>query len=110
MMTQVQPKRIYVDVDDVVSMTTITYPAIVQEQFGKIVAFESLACFDLKTSFDLTENEFHYLFDLIHEPKLLLGFKVMAGARETLEAWADQGHFIEIVTGRPVSVRYLSGR
>jgi len=101
-------KRIYIDVDDVLSMTTITYPGIVQEQFGKKVSFESLTCFDLMTSFDLVQDEFNHLFDLIHQPDLLLSFEIMAGAKQTLQVWSAMGYVIEIVTGRPESAREVT--
>lgn len=98
-----QPKKIYVDVDDVVSETTETYIRIVEEEFGKTVAFDALTTFDLRVSFQLTDNEFHYFFDRVHMPEILLSYAPVAGAVETLARWKDQGHCIEIVTGRPTS-------
>ncbi|WP_035237972.1 5' nucleotidase, NT5C type [Desulfobacter vibrioformis] len=104
-MNAFQPKTIYVDVDDVVSRTTETYPAVVAQQFGKTVSFEDLTGFDLKFCFQLTDNEFQYFFDLVHQPDFLLGFKPVDGAVQTLKAWADMGHVIDIVTGRPTSAQ-----
>ncbi|MCG8636619.1 MAG: bifunctional metallophosphatase/5'-nucleotidase [Desulfobacterales bacterium] len=98
-------KRIYVDVDDVVSRTTETYTRIVREEFGRTVPFENLTTFDLRASFQLTDNEFHYFFDLVHQHDLLLGFAPVDGAIDVLNAWSGQGHCIEIVTGRPTSAR-----
>ncbi len=104
-MTVDRPKKIYIDVDDVVSKTTETYTRIVKEEFGRTVPFENLTSFDLRVSFQLTDNEFHYFFDLVHQPDLLLGFAPVDGAVDVLTAWADQGHCIDIVTGRPTSAR-----
>jgi uncharacterized HAD superfamily protein len=101
-------KKIYVDVDDVVSKTTDTYASIVEQEFGKQVLFEEILTFDLRVSFGLTENEFHYFFDLIHQPDHLLGFDVVEGAVDVLVAWARAGHCIEIVTGRPTSALEVS--
>lgn len=104
-MTGFQAKTIYVDVDDVVSRTTETYPDVVAQEFGKTVSFEDLTGFDLKHCFQLTDNEFQYFFDLVHQSDFLLGFEPVEGAVETLKAWADMGHIIDIVTGRPTSAQ-----
>lgn len=98
-------KRIYVDVDDVISKTTETYIRIAEEEFGKKVGFEELVTFNLQTSFGLTENEYHYFFDRVHQPDLLLGFEPVDGAVDAITAWAEQGYGINIVTGRPTSAR-----
>ena len=107
-MANVSSKKIYVDVDDVVSKTTDTYVDIVEQEFGKQVAFEDIVTFDLRASFGLTDNEFHYFFDLIHQPDLLLGFEPVEGSVEALVNWALAGHCIEIVTGRPTSALDVS--
>ncbi len=99
----VQPKTIYVDMDDVVSITTETYPDVIEQEFGKIVSFDDLTCFDLKTCFNLTDAEFRYFFGLVHQPDFLLGFKPVSGAVQSLQAWVEAGHTIDIVTGRPTS-------
>ena len=49
-------RRIYVDVDDVISKTTDTYAGIIAREFGKHVRFEDVVTFDLKESFGLTDN------------------------------------------------------
>lgn len=98
-------KRIYVDVDDVVSKTTETYTSVIEQEFGRTVSFDELTTFDLRVSFQLTDNEFHYFFDLVHQPDFLLGFDPVDGAVEALKAWAGQGHSIDIVTGRPTSAK-----
>ena len=95
------PMRIYVDVDDVLSKTTDTYAGVVEREFGKTTAYENLVTFDLRKSFDLTQAEFEHFFSLVHTPDVLLGYGVVEESVETLVAWADQGHVIEIVTGRP---------
>ncbi|WDP90223.1 MAG: bifunctional metallophosphatase/5'-nucleotidase [Desulfobacter sp.] len=107
-MNRSRVKKIYVDVDDVVSRTTETYPRIVASEFGKTVSFDDLTTFDLRASFQLTDNEFHYFFDRVHQEELLISFDPVAGAVEGLRAWAEQGHAIDIVTGRPTSAREVT--
>ncbi len=99
--TGVRGKRIYVDVDDVLSMTTDTYAGVVEREFGKRVSYGDLTTFDLMASFGLTQGEFEYFFQLVHTPEVLMGYQVVEGCVQILSAWADQGHFIDIVTGRP---------
>ena len=41
----------------------------------------------------------------VHDPDLLLSYEPVEGAREALTAWAEKGHTIDIVTGRPTSAR-----
>ena len=101
-------KHIYIDMDDVVSKTTDTYAGIVAREFGKQVLFEQIVTFDLRASFGLTENEFHYFFDLIHQPDHLLGFEAVEGSVDALLNWSHAGHCIEIVTGRPTSALEVS--
>jgi len=101
-------KRIYVDLDDVISRTTDTYSAVMEQEFGRQVRFEDLTCFDLKVSFQLTEKEYRHFFDRIHQPDMLMGFDPVPGAKEMLARWSDAGHRVDIVTGRPPSARQAS--
>lgn len=94
--------------DDVISKTTETYIRIAKEEFGKDVRFEDLNSFDLKASFGLTQNQFHYFFDLVHLPDRLAGYDVVDGAVSVLADWKAQGHIIEIVTGRPTSAKEVT--
>ncbi|MFO7913186.1 MAG: bifunctional metallophosphatase/5'-nucleotidase [Desulfotignum sp.] len=107
-MNSVCGKRIYVDMDDVLSRTTDTYAQIIAQEFGKQARFEDLVSFDLKKSFGLTETEFHHFFDLVHQPEVLLSYEPVAGALSVLSRWAEQGHHIDIVTGRPFSAKEAS--
>lgn len=101
-------KRIYVDLDDVISRTTDTYSAIIEQEFGRQVRFEDLTCFDLKVSFKLTDREYHHFFDRIHQPDILMNFDPVPGAKEMMARWTDAGHGVDIVTGRPPSARETS--
>jgi len=101
-------KRIYVDLDDVISRTTDTYSAVIEQEFGKQVRFEDLTCFDLKVSFELTDREYRHFFELIHQPEVLMGFEPVSGAGKMLARWIDAGHRVDIVTGRPPAAREAS--
>ncbi|MGM0394013.1 MAG: 5' nucleotidase, NT5C type [Thermodesulfobacteriota bacterium] len=101
-------KRIYVDLDDVISRTTDTYSAVIEQEFGRQVRFEDLTCFDLKVSFQLTDREYRHFFDRIHQPDILMNFDPVFGAKEMLARWIDAGHRVDIVTGRPPSARDVS--
>ncbi|MDZ7666473.1 MAG: bifunctional metallophosphatase/5'-nucleotidase [Desulfotignum sp.] len=101
-------KRIYVDLDDVISRTTDTYSAVIEQEFGRQVRFEDLTCFDLKVSFQLTDREYRHFFERIHQPDMLMGFDPVPGAKEMMARWIDAGHRVDIVTGRPPSARDVS--
>jgi uncharacterized HAD superfamily protein len=101
-------KRIYVDLDDVISRTTDTYGAVIEQEFGRQVRFEDLTCFDLKVSFKLTDREYRHFFEKIHQPDMLMGFDPVPGAGKMLACWIDAGHRVDIVTGRPPSAREAS--
>jgi uncharacterized HAD superfamily protein len=91
---------IYVDLDDVLTDTTKTFIEVLQHEFGKIVAFEDILSFDLKISFDLTENEYTRFFQMVHQPEVILTFAPIAGAIDVLSEWSKRGYQISIVTGR----------
>jgi uncharacterized HAD superfamily protein len=101
-------KRIYVDLDDVISRTTDTYSAVIEQEFGRQVRFEDLTCFDLKVSFKLTDREYQHFFERIHQPDMLMGFDPVTGAKEVLSRWIETGNRVDIVTGRPPSARDAS--
>jgi len=101
-------KRIYVDLDDVISRTTDTYSQVIEQEFGRQFRFEDLTCFDLKVSFQLTDEEYRHFFDRIHQPDILMNFDPVFGAKEMLARWIEAGHRVDIVTGRPPSARDVS--
>ncbi len=94
-------KRIYVDFDDVLCETARVLAKVIAREFGKIIPYEEITSFDLTESFALNDAESQRLFDLFHDPNILLGITPIDGAAETLREWQATGHFIHIVTGRP---------
>ena len=92
---------VFIDMDDVLAETTRTYPGLVEREFGISATYEGIASFDLSDSFGLTQHQLDHLFEVVHSPDILMGFRPVPGARETLAHWQSLGYPIAIVTGRP---------
>jgi uncharacterized HAD superfamily protein len=103
-----EPRRIYVDFDDVLCATALGFLDILEREFGKTIAFEEISDFDLGRSFDLDAMELERFFGLVHEDKALEGFAPLEGALEVLDDWKAAGYEIEVVTGRPANTRRAS--
>ena len=98
-------KTIYIDMDDVLVESMQTYLRVMEEYFGRTVAFESVQQFDLRVSFGLSDEEYEQFFERVHQEQVLLNLEPMAGARDVIAAWKQQGWRIEVVTGR-ISAAY----
>jgi uncharacterized HAD superfamily protein len=94
---------IYVDIDDVLADTSGSLINIAEKQFQKQVPFEELTCFDLKISFDLTQEEYELFLNLAHEPDIILGLEPYSDAIDAVKRWIASGNDICIVTGRPTT-------
>ncbi len=94
---------IYVDMDDVIASTVKALIDIAKREFGKTVTYEQITDFDLKKSFQLSQNEYDHLFEVVHRPKEILNMEVIDGAIEILNSWSSKGYPISIVTGRLTS-------
>lgn len=101
-------RAIYVDLDDVICNTTENFTKIAQQEFGKIVQYESITSFDLQRSFQLTASEYEHFFNIIHRPATLMGFKPVDHAISILTQWEELGYHVDVVTGRPASTRDIS--
>ncbi len=100
--------RVYVDFDDVLCETARTLAGVVKRRFGKEVPFERIHSFDLKRSFNLTDEETAYLVALFHDDGLLGSVDPVPGALEGLKTWSDAGWRVWIVTGRPPDTYHVS--
>ena len=100
--------RVYVDFDDVLCETAMAFIPIVAERFGKQVQFNDIHSFDLSVSFQLEAAQVDLLMELMHDHDTLAAFVPIAGARETMQSWCDDGLSIEVVTGRPPSTYEVS--
>jgi uncharacterized HAD superfamily protein len=94
---------IYVDFDDVLSDTTSAFLKILKLEFGKSVNFEDISSFDLKVSFNLSDKEYEYFFERVHQAEVIMAFPPIEGAIGALEEWIRLGYQIAIVTGRLTS-------
>lgn len=93
--------RIYIDFDDVISETARTICQILKNLYGKTVAYGDLFAFDLMTSFNVTKEEIDVIFRAAHSPEWILSYPETPFAGEVIREWIKEGHFIQIVTGRP---------
>ena len=94
---------IYVDIDDVLADTSQELIDLAENAFGKKVAFNDLRSFDLKVSFDLTQEEYDHFLEMAHEPDEILGLQPFPEAIDAVRHWMATGHEICIVTGRPTT-------
>lgn len=93
-------KTVYVDMDDVLTDSTEAFLAVLEQDFGKKVAFDEIFDFDLKKSFHLTDGEYERFFSAIHQPDIILDFKPIQDSIQVLKAWRKSGFRIVVVTGR----------
>lgn len=95
------PKRVYVDLDDVICETGTDLLALLEEHFGKRVELEDVTTWDLGISLGLDQDELRHFMHLAHEPAVLQSHRTRPGAVERLAAWSSVGVEVWIVTGRP---------
>lgn len=95
--------KIYVDFDDCLCETARAFTLIVERLFRKKVPYEEVRFFNLKASFDLTDEEYEKMMIEGHLPEILLSYEETPGASKVLNEWIDQGHEVSIITGRPAS-------
>lgn len=92
---------IYIDIDDVLAETALTFTDILKREFGKIVHFDDMTSYDLRDSFTLTQSEFDHFLEIAHRPEELLNIKPIAHTTDVLSKWVTAGYEILIMTGRP---------
>lgn len=102
--------RIYVDLDDVLSETARALCGLARDLFGRRIAYEAVAAFDLRIAFRLDEHQYTQLMAAAHEDDFLLTLAPTPGAAATLQAWRQAGDEAQIVTGRPFRNAACSAR
>lgn len=100
--------RIYVDFDDVICETARSLSVIAKRLFGVDVPFERIRYFDLRKSFGLDAGQYDQLMEAAHEPEAILAYDELPGASCALRKWKDDGHDVDVVTGRPFRTRAAS--
>ncbi len=93
---------IYIDMDDVLTESYLTFLAVLEREFGKKVVFSEIKTFDLQQSFGLSDEEYTHFFNCIHTPEEMIKHTPVPGAKQTLRYWHEKGYEICILTGRPV--------
>ncbi len=103
-------KQVYVDLDDVLSETGRGFVEVLAREFGRTVEFEDMESFNLGISFGLDRKELEAFFVAAHREEVLEALAPMDGAIDVLAEWAEAGHRISILTGRPPSTEDVSRR
>lgn len=94
-------RRVYVDIDDVLSKTALAFTELLARSFGRRVELEEITDFDLSKSFGLRPEELEAFMQEAHRAEHLMAIEPMEGAIETLAVWHARGWEIEVLTGRP---------
>ncbi len=103
-------KRIYVDVDDVLSETIERLIELLEETHGRRVAREDVRQFHLEHPFGLDESEIRRFMARAHEDDVIESIRPVDGAAPVLAGWRRTGHRIRLVTGRPPITNAASRR
>lgn len=102
------PRRIYVDVDDVLAQTGRMLLELLTAEFGRRVDFEQIRSYHLGDSFDLPPAELEEFMHRAHRPEMLESIEPMPGAAAALADWRTRGYEIFVVTGRPEATREVT--
>ena len=104
------PRRIYVDIDDVLSATIERLVDLLHELHDRRVEIEQVSDFDLARPFGLDADGIRRFMDVAHADAVIESIAPHAGAAEILERWNSAGHTITLVTGRPPITTHASRR
>lgn len=104
------PRRIYVDIDDVLSATIERLVDLLHELHDRRVEIEEVRDFDLARPFGLDADGIRRFMDVVHADAVIESIAPHAGAAEVLERWNTAGHTITLVTGRPPITTHASRR
>jgi uncharacterized HAD superfamily protein len=103
-------KRIYVDIDDVLSQTIESLIELLERLHDRRVVLSDVEHFDLEKSFLLESHEIGPFMEEAHTDAMIESIDPTEGAAETLELWVDAGHRVSLVTGRPPATNPASLR
>ncbi len=102
--------KFYIDFDDCLCETARSFTEIAKRLFGRNVPYEKVRFFNLKEAFDLNDEEYEKLMEEGHLPEILLAYEETPGASQVINKWIDDGHEVNIITGRPYSTYEVSRR
>jgi uncharacterized HAD superfamily protein len=103
-------RRIYVDIDDVLSETVERLVELLEDLHGRRIDPKAVEHFDLSKSFGLDAIELEAFMDHVHADHVIESFAPILGAAPVLEHWQAAGHRITLVTGRPPQTNAASRR
>ena len=90
--------KVYIDFDDVLCETAKHFTKLAKELFGIDVPYREVQFFNLKKTFDLSDEQYEEMMIAGHLPENLLNYEETTGAADTINKWADEGHEIYIIT------------
>lgn len=93
--------KVYIDFDDVICETGKYFTILAKRLFGIDLPYSQVQFFNLQKSFDLDDDQYNRLLTEGHFPENLLAYEETPGASETINKWANEGHEISVITGRP---------
>lgn len=103
-------RRVYVDIDDVLSATIERLIDLLEDRHGRRVEVHDVQHFNLELSFELTASEIVDFMHAAHADEVIESIAPAEGAADVLDLWSSTGHEISLVTGRPPSTNAASRR
>lgn len=103
-------RRIYVDIDDVLSRTVERLIDLLDSLHGRRIELDDALHFDLSKTFSLDEDEIREFMDHAHSDEWIGSIAPVTGASQVLDRWGDAGDVVALVTGRPPMTNAASQR
>lgn len=103
-------RRIYVDIDDVLSATIERLVDLLDELHARRVPIEAVKDFDLARPFGLDAAGIRHFMSHAHRDDVIESIAPHAGAASVLGDWRAAGCEITLVTGRPPITTHSSRR
>jgi uncharacterized HAD superfamily protein len=106
----VSKRRIYVDIDDVLSETIARLVDLLEHMHDRRIDPGRVEHFDLSESFGLDAEEIESFMERAHADDVIESIAPIPGAANVLSRWKAVGHRITLVTGRPPETNAASRR
>jgi uncharacterized HAD superfamily protein len=103
-------RRIYVDIDDVISETIARLVDLLEHMHDRRVDPSDVEHFDLSRSFGLDANEIEPFMERAHDDDIIESIEPTPGAADVLSQWQAAGDRVTLVTGRPPKTNAASRR
>ena len=82
--------KVYIDFDDVLCETAKHFTKLAKELFGIDVPYREVQFFNLKKTFDLSDEQYEEMMIAGHLPENLLNYEETTGAADTINKWVDE--------------------